>query len=69
MKIILNGKLVTVDRETLSFDDFRQLAGMPFADTVTYHNGAAPETGTLTHGEYVTVKDGTIVNVAMTSGS
>lgn len=69
MKIILNGTPVEVDKDTLSFEDLRRLAGKPFADTVTYHKAVSPKTGTLTHGCWVTVMEGTIVNVAMTGSA
>jgi len=67
--INLNGKTVQVETLTLSFEDLRRMAGIPFADTVTYYKAESPDHGTLTHGCWVTVKDGTVVNVANTSGA
>jgi len=67
--IVLNGRTVEVQEKTLSFDGLRSLAGLPFADTVTYFRAAAPESGTLTKDSWVTVKDGTVVNVSNTDGA
>ncbi len=69
LNIVLNGRVKEVESDTLSFEDLRRLAGIPFADTVTYSRAVSPESGTLTHGCWVTVKEGTVVNVANTSGA
>jgi hypothetical protein len=69
MKIILNGQATEVDRDTLSFEDLRRLAGKPFADTITYHRAVAPKDGTLTPESWVTVKEGSVVNVTNTGNA
>ena len=74
--IVINGREKTVEDEELTFD---QVVALAFDDpptgeficfTITFRNagGRKPE-GTLTEGESVKVRDGTVINVTVTDKS
>lgn len=73
MRIVLNGveKSFFEERLVISFDNLVRLAGLPSADTITYHKSSMPNhpDGTLLPGEWVRVKDGTVINVTTTSSA
>ena len=74
--IVVNGREKTVEDEELTFD---QVVALAFDDpptgeficfTITFRNagGRKPE-GTLTEGESVKLRDGTVINVTVTDKS
>ena len=74
--VIVNGRKKEVTHRVLSFMDIVALAfnpvpsGPDWVFTVTYRKAASkPHDGTLTQGEHVKVKNGTIFNVTATNKS
>ena len=74
--IVVNGREKTIKDEELTFD---RVVGLAFDDpptgeficfTITYrHAGGRKPEGTLVEGEVVKVRNGTILNVAVTDKS
>jgi hypothetical protein len=69
MRIIVNGKAHEIAKTTVSYDDLVQLA-FPNAPkdkvlTMTFRRGS--NSGSLLRGDYLTVRDGMVINVADTS--
>jgi hypothetical protein len=74
--IIVNGRKKEVTQRVLSFTEVVALAfdpvpsGPDWVFTVTYRKAASkPHDGTLTQGEHIKVKNGTIFNVTATNKS
>ncbi len=73
--IIVNGREKKVTTKELSFDQVVALAFNPpptgpnIVITVTFRNAEDQKSGTLTKGQTVTIKDGTIFNVTATDKS
>jgi hypothetical protein len=74
--IIVNGRPKTVHHQNLSFEQVVQLAfenpptGPNVVFTISYTGAAGPKPhGTLTKGQSVKVKDGTVFNVRATDKS
>ena len=73
-RIIVNGREKEVPTCDVSFDEVVRLSGLPTGPdvvfTVTYKHAEGPRShGTLTEGEVVKVKNGTIFNVTRTNKS
>ena len=75
-KIVVNAEEVTVHQHTLTFDEIVKIAfpnppsGMDPEFTVTFEKAESrPHQGTLSEGQSVTVRDGTIFDVTHTNRS
>ena len=74
-KIIVNGQEKEVVRRIVTFDEIVTLAGYRpdqpnVTYTVTYRKAVKPKhEGTMTEGDTVEVKDGTVFNVTATTKS
>lgn len=75
-EVIVNGRRKVVDQRELSFDVAVRLAfdpppvGENVVITVTYSRAAGPRpAGTLTEGQTVKIKEGTVFNVTATDKS
>lgn len=74
MKIIVNGveKPFLGDRLSISYEDLAAMGGCDpkHNPTIVYHKAHAPfDSGTVVPGDRVTVKHGTVVNVAVTGAA
>ena len=75
INIVVNGRSKKIDSDILSYEAVVALAfdPVPTGDTVdftvSFHNDANHNDGTLRPGQTVTVRNGTVINVTQTDKS
>ena len=67
--IIVNGTKTKLEGNIIAFDEVLKLATQLRTATVTYSKASGGHSGTMLPGDVVQIQDGTVFNVAVTSGA
>lgn len=68
-KIILNGRAIVIDQQTLSYAEIQRLVGVTHHLTITFRSKNRNISGTLSPGQMLAIGDGIIINAMNTSAA